>query len=204
MLVVIGRNRKTCEVWRWLPAAQKRSSNVHVETCTTLYTRRKNREQVVTDQKQEVLDMDAFWPAGQNVDNIPQSCHSRKVSKLWFSTRVLKVHKDFSTKSVCRERRVLEASTVWERHNDVRKEHIVNERTTEGGKWSRECVQHQDHRSSLRRVIFNSWRRSNESTCQYMGWNTDLCRFLINSKESKEFPHRAQARQTSVNVCFLH
>jgi hypothetical protein len=43
-------------------------------------------ESVVTDQKQEVLDMDAFDQRDKCRQH-PSKLYSRKVSKLWFSTR---------------------------------------------------------------------------------------------------------------------
>jgi hypothetical protein len=123
--------------------------------------------------------------SGTNVDNIPQSCTQEKCQN-YGSPRVCWKY----TKIFLRKQRMSRAprsgsvhrmrKTQWRSPKNISlmKEQLkvqviasVSSTKTIDRRWD---------------VIFNSWRRSNESTCQYMGWNTDLCRFLINSKESKE------------------
>jgi hypothetical protein len=90
-------------------------------------------KQVVTDQKQEVLDMDAFDQRDKCRQH-PSKLYSRKVSKLVLHACV--AEKAARLSAMLRMSRAPRSGSkpYVRRHNDVRKEHIVNERTTEGGK----------------------------------------------------------------------
>jgi hypothetical protein len=173
-------------------SSSKKILEVHVETCiyNIVCTRRKNRDKLLQTKSKKYL----IWThstSGTNVDKIPQSCTQEKCQN-YGSPRVLwRATKDLLRKRVLRMSRAPRSGsvqTVCEKDKWRSQKHIVNERTTEGGKWSRV--------SSTKTIEIvaetcniQSWRRSNESksTCQYMGWNTRSMSFFDeNSKESKE------------------
>jgi hypothetical protein len=178
MLVVIRRNSgNMCEVWRWLASSSKRSSNVHVETCIHC-TSQKNREQVVTDQKQEVLDMDAFWPAGQNVDNIPKAVLKKSVKTMVLHACVAKAQRSFLRKRVLRmspfhQNHAVKDTMTFAKNISLMKEQlkVASDLASVSSTKTIEIVAETCNIQSLDVAVMN------QSTCQYMGWNTDLCRF---------------------------
>jgi hypothetical protein len=177
MLVVIRRNSETCARYDDDCQQLKKILECPCRDVYTLYVAKKSRASCYRPKARSTW-YGRILTSGTNVDRHPQSCTQEKCQNYGSPRVVAKATKISSTKA-CAAYVAAFHQNQAERHNDVRKEHIVNERTTEGGSDLASVSSTKTIEIVAETCNTISGRRSNESksTCQYMGWNTDLCRF---------------------------